>query len=108
MNAKRSRRITTNDTAKANKDSAKLREFTDGDVIHLNVLRPYFPQYYASPTPCGYVAPHGVYQYVVETSEKLSELISAAISDPAAPLYLGSNDGWVEVTWERFRTHTGS
>jgi CRISPR-associated protein Cas5 len=100
MNAKRARRITTSDTAKASKDREKISAFTDGDVIHLNVLRPYFPQYYASPTPRGYVVPQGVYQYTVETSEKLADLISNAVYDPAAPLYLGSNDGWVEVSWE--------
>ena len=27
-------------------------------------------------------------------------LIAAALEDPAAPLYLGSNDGWVEAQWE--------
>jgi CRISPR-associated protein Cas5 len=100
MNALRAERITANDTARASKDKAKIRDFYDGDVLHLNVLRPYFPQYYSSPTPRGYVVPKGAYQYIAETSEKLAKLIGEAVSHPVAPLYLGSNDGWVELELE--------
>lgn len=100
MNAIRGGQITVNDTSKANKDASKIHDFQNGDVVHLNVLRPYFPQYYASPTPRGYVIPKGNYQYRVETSATLAGHISAALLSPIAPLYLGSNDGWVEASWE--------
>lgn len=100
MNAIWGKRITVNDTSKANKDPDKIHNFQDGDVIHLNVVRPYFPQYYASPTPRGYVMPKGNYQYCVETSAGLASLIAEAIQSPASPLYLGSNDGWIEAQWE--------
>jgi len=60
----------------------------------------YFPQYYVSPTPREYVIPQGEYKFVVETSETLARMLSEAFESPAAPLYLGSNDGWVEARWE--------
>jgi CRISPR-associated protein Cas5 len=100
MNAKRAKKITYSDAGSARKDPALLREFQEGDDIHLNVLRPHFPQYYASPTLRGYVVPDSPYRVVVETSAALAEALAAAVADPAAPLYLGSNDGWVEATWK--------
>ncbi len=100
MNAKRAKRITYSDAGSAKKNAALLRDFQDGDDIHIGVLRPYFPQYYSSPTPRGYVLPMGPYQVAVETSPALSEALAAAVQNPAAPLYLGSNDGWVEATWK--------
>lgn len=103
MNAYRNRDntgVTITDRANASKDSKKLNEFRNGDQIHVNVVRRFFPQYYASPTPREYVIPQGAYKYVIETSMKLAKTLSIAFAVPAAPLYLGSNDGWVEVSWE--------
>jgi CRISPR-associated protein Cas5 len=103
MNAYRDRDrtgVTISDRANASKDSEKLNEFRDGDQIHVNVVRHFFPQYYASPTPREYVIPQGVYKYMIETSAELAQMLAAAFAAPAAPLYLGSNDGWVEAVWE--------
>lgn len=60
-----------------------------------------FPQYYISQAKREYVIPLGVYEICIETSNKLSECIEKAIEYPAAPLYLGTNDGWVEVGYRR-------
>ncbi len=102
MNAERGKKIAINDLGGSSKDSDKLHDFDDNDKIHVNVVRPYFPQYYVSPTPREYVIPQGEYIFVVETSEILAEMVQSAFDNPAAPLYLGSNDGWVEVRWEVF------
>ena len=99
MNAKKGELITCADDGDAKKAPNLIQDFQQGDKIHPNVLRPYFPQYYSSPTPRGYVVPAGPYQIVIETSAALSKVLAAAVADPAAPLYLGSNDGWVEATW---------
>jgi CRISPR-associated protein Cas5 len=100
MNSVRGQQVTIGDTADAKKAPALLNDFQTGDKVHLNVLRPYFPQYYASPTPREYVVPDGFYKYAVETTATLADLLSDALANPCAPLYLGSNDGWVDVQWE--------
>ncbi len=99
MNALAGKRVTVNDRAEAGKDPQLLTTFQEGQIVHLNVIRPYFPQYYVSPTPRGYVVPNAPYMYRVETSAAVAKRIADAIEDPAAPLYLGSNDGWVHVEW---------
>jgi CRISPR-associated protein Cas5 len=71
--------------------------WTDIDV---KAIRSYFPQYYVSPTPREYIVPDGTFRFRVETSPDLAELLANAITDPAAPLYLGSNEGWVDAKWE--------
>lgn len=99
MNALADKKVTINDRAEAKKEPELLTSFQEGQTVHLNVLRPYFPQYYISPTPREYVVPNGPYMYRVETSPELAHMIAEAVDDPAAPLYLGSNDGWVDVQW---------
>jgi CRISPR-associated protein Cas5 len=103
MNAYRDRErtgVVISDRGTASKEPAKLSEFRNGDQVHVNVVRRFFPQYYSSPTPREYVVPQGTYKYTVETSTKLVQALAAAFENPAAPLYLGSNDGWVDATWE--------
>ncbi len=100
MNAIRGEKITANDTGKASRDKSKIDNFQDGDTLHISVLRPYFPQYYSSPTPRGYVVPQGVYKYRIETCKPIADCILTALNFPVAPLYLGSNDGWIEACWE--------
>ena len=102
MNAERAKRIAIDDKGASSKDADKLNNFQDGDKVHVNVVKPYFPQYYISPTPREYVIPQGEYIFVAETSGDLAEMIKNALDNPAAPLYLGSNDGWVEARWENF------
>lgn len=102
MNAERGKRVAINDLGGSSKDSEKLHNFEENDKIHVNVVKSYFPQYYVSPTPREYVIPQGEYIFVVETNDILAEMLKAAFDDPAAPLYLGSNDGWVEARWEVF------
>ncbi len=92
-------KIKVNDRKEALRSSNLISEFQKGQTIHLDVLVPFFPRYYISPTPREYVVPNGPYKYRVETSAELAKQIATAINDPAAPLYLGSNDGWVEVEW---------
>jgi CRISPR-associated protein Cas5 len=103
MNAEKEKRVAISDGSETkgfSKDPEKLTDFKDGDKINVNVVRPYFPQYYASPTPREYVVPEGAYKFIIETSAILAQLLAEAIENPTAPLYLGSNDGWVEVEWE--------
>lgn len=103
MNAQRGGQINIGDQSEEkgfSKDPNKINDFKDGDGVHVNVVRDLFPQYYSSPTPREYVLPKGKYKFVVETSNVLAEMVGKAVENPAAPLYLGSNDGWVEADWE--------
>ena len=63
-------------------------------------LRPFYPTYYRSPKPREYVIPARPYRYRVKTTSTVCSLIESALGDPQAPLYLGTNDGWVEASWE--------
>lgn len=82
------------------RDEDVITNFQKGERIHIEALRDYFPQYYISPKLREYVLPQGLYQFVAETSPQISEMISEALANPAAPIYLGSNDGWIEASWE--------
>ena len=92
--------IKIEERARHRRDEEVINDFQNGERIHIEALRSYFPQYYVSPTPREYVIPQGKYVFVVETNEKLAEMLAKAVENPAAPLYLGSNDGWVEAEWE--------
>lgn len=72
----------------------------DEASVHYKSVRDRFPMYSNSPTPRGYVVPLGPYRVGASTTPALSDLIAEALADPAAPLYLGSNDGWVHASWE--------
>lgn len=87
------------DVAKANRAPEVIRDFKEGETVHVDVLKPYLPQYYSSPKLRGYVVPEGAYQVQLETSAELAAALEAAVQNPASPLYLGSNDSWVEIEW---------
>lgn len=76
----------------------ELRSLTQGEV-HTYAIKPFFPYYYSSPKVRGYVVPAKRFLYRLSCSEGLSRQIKTAIDTPAAPLYLGTNDGWVDVKW---------
>lgn len=77
---------------------AELLALKEGSV-NTACLKPYFPHYYSSPKMRGYVMPRFSYEYHIECNTGLANRLGQALSDSAAPLYLGSNDGWVETKW---------
>ncbi len=85
------------------RDEKVFDQFQSGDKINLAAVRPYFPRYYSSPTSREYVIPTMAYIYRVETSAEIARMLEDALRDPVAPLYLGSNDGWVEAYWQNCR-----
>lgn len=70
-----------------------------GAKINVAAIREAFPQYYVSPKKRGYVIPKGNYVFEVSTTNTLAQYLAKVLSDPQGPLYLGSNDGWVDVKW---------
>ena len=87
-----------------NHDSSIIGILNDAQMdwakIDTSAIRSHFPQYYVSPTVREYIVPKGVYKYKLETSEAMAQVLAAAINEPAAPLYLGSSEGWIDVKWE--------
>lgn len=88
-------------------DRAEYQTYTLQELINLKEgkakttsLKPHFPMYYSSPRKRAYVIPDKPYVYMVKCTHSLAELIANAIDEPRAPLYLGTNDGWVDVKWE--------
>lgn len=83
-----------------NYSEGELDKLPDGSKIKYTAIRSKFPQYYVSPTVREYVIPSRPYLIGLDTTETLSKLLHCAFEDPAGPLYLGSNDGWVEVNYQ--------
>ncbi len=77
-----------------------LQQVTEGAKIQYKSVRSRFPHYYVSPTVREYVVPRSPYLFRLRTTPTVSALLRDAFNDPAAPLYIGSNDGWVDVSYE--------
>lgn len=84
------------------REPRQLNDVEEDDKVHLNAIRALYPQYYISPTPREYVIPNGSYIFTVMTTNLLKNKIEKALQDPFSPIYLGTNDGWVEAKWEDF------
>lgn len=78
----------------------ELKNLPDGAKIKYTSIRSKFPQYYVSPTVREYVIPNSPYLIGLDTTTTISKLLKQAFENPAAPLYLGANDGWVEVNYQ--------
>lgn len=103
INMKKRDQINIGDSANHDiRDPEKLTDVVEGDKVHLNAVRILFPQYYVSPTPREYVIPKGSYVFSVKTTTSLKDKIRVALKNPVSPIYLGTNDGWVEARWEDF------
>jgi CRISPR-associated protein Cas5 len=82
-------------------DIRQVKKLTEAKLkVHVRAIRPSFPMHYDSPTPREYVIPARPYQYRAEATPTVASLLADALEDPAAPLYLGTNDGWVNARWE--------
>lgn len=98
LNADRQKDISIAERAGYSKESKKVTEFEEGDEIHINPFREFFPQYYPSPTPREYVVWDGPFKVRFETGDALLSALMNACCEPVGPLFLGSNDGWVDAS----------
>ena len=97
LNASKDKKISIKDKAGFNKEHGIVRDFSDGEEVHIKALRPFFPEYYPTPTPREYVVWDGVLGIELQVFSELKEELCEKLESPSAPLYLGSNDGWVDV-----------
>lgn len=70
------------------------------DTLEEKLQTQYYPYYYISPTNREYIICKGSYSIAVITNIELASRIQEELTNIQTPLYLGSNDGWVEVIAE--------
>lgn len=68
--------------------------------VHTKSIRPAFPQYYVSPKKRGYVVPNESYVANIRLTESLARIFDRQLNQPAAPVYLGHSEGWVDLIWK--------
>lgn len=74
------------------------------DSIWANIFKEqgeHFPVYYQKPTKREFVVVKGSFFYSVLVQENLLRLLEETILDVTAPTYLGTNEGWVDLTIKR-------
>jgi len=81
-------------------DESQLEHLPENAKVKYGSIRHRFPQYYSSPKIREYVEVKSNYMFRFSATPTVAGLIREAIEDPAAPLYLGTNDGWVHVQIE--------
>jgi CRISPR-associated protein Cas5 len=67
------------------------------DTLEEKLQTQYYPYYYISPTNREYILCKGSYSIALKTNKELAQRIREGLSNLHTPLYLGSNDGWIEV-----------
>ena len=82
------------------KTQEEIGNLVANDSIHPNAVRDKYPLYYISPTPREYIIPQKPYCFCIETTPILARMLKEACNNPEAPLYLGTSEGWVELSWE--------
>ncbi|MEM6264333.1 MAG: hypothetical protein AAGI38_17600, partial [Bacteroidota bacterium] len=97
---KKPAKVDFSDTAKHKSFSPEeLLEQTEGK-INTKSAHYFFPRYYVSPKVRGYIIPKDRFEITIQTTSMLWEELKQAIHNPKAPLYLGTNDSWVHLTWK--------
>jgi CRISPR-associated protein Cas5 len=61
----------------------------------------HFPNYYSSPTPREFLIVEGFYVFELQTTAGLADLLLSATEALEAPLYLGTNEGWIDLKLKR-------
>lgn len=60
-------------------------------------MRDKLPLYYSSPKKREFVAVIGKYGYKIQSSERMIQMLVSAVSEHENPIYLGTNEGWVDI-----------
>jgi len=83
------------------KDEEKIKQLGDEKKKSIDLrekeLNKLIACYYTTPSTREYIEPLNDYIITISTSEYLDEIIRHSLFDPESPLFLGTNDGWVDV-----------
>lgn len=60
-----------------------------------------FPAYYQSPTKREFIKVKGKYGYIVLINRNLLDILMESLKDLHNPLYLGTNEGWINLNIEK-------
>ena len=72
---------------------------TEAPKINAGSLGERFPMYYVSPKKRAFVTTRSGYVHRVRTTPGVARLLTEHLSQPTAPPYLGTNEGWVSLEW---------
>ena len=70
---------------------------TDERKINAGSLGERYPMYYVSPKKRGFVVTQRPYRVRFQTTPALLDRLTAGMTEPFAPTYLGTSEGWVTV-----------
>jgi CRISPR-associated protein Cas5 len=76
------------------KEIHELEKITELDAKR---LKKSVSRFYSSLSRREYVIPQEPYTVKISTSKDLASIIAIAVEDPESPLFLGTNDGWVDA-----------
>lgn len=60
-----------------------------------------FPNYYQAPTKREFIIVNGKYGYPISATETLLNMLTNALDHLENPLYLGTNEGWIDLKIEK-------
>lgn len=60
-----------------------------------------FPAYYQAPTKREFIVVNGKFGYPISANESVVSLLIDAVNNLGTPLYLGTNEGWVDLKIEK-------
>ncbi len=87
--------------AKTEKDKDKAKELTNRakriKAIIMKRYKTYIPNYYSSPKKREFVSLKGAYGYKIHLSESVFAILTNSIDKLNAPLYIGTNEGWINL-----------
>jgi CRISPR-associated protein Cas5 len=87
--------------AKSKSDKETKKQMTDrAKRIKAVIMKRYatlMPNYYSSPKKREFVLTTGAYGYKLHLTNGLSSLLSEVVDNYSCPLYIGTNEGWVNI-----------
>lgn len=70
-------------------------------AVIMKRYKTYMPNYYSSPKKREFVLTTGAYGYKVHLSDSFFSMLANAIEELSYPLYIGTNEGWVNIKLQR-------
>jgi len=87
--------------SKSENDKETKKQMTDRAkrirAVIMKRYMTYMPNYYSSPKKREFVLIKGTYGYKLNLTEGFSSLLTEAVETLSYPLYIGTNEGWVNI-----------